>query len=223
MKTEPIHVVIVDDHPVYSEGMRQLLESYKDIKVLFTALNGLDLMAQLKAQQPDIILMDLDMDQMDGEEAYGLVSLKYPHISVIINTAHFNSSFVIRFLRKQVPGIISKTWPIQKIVDSVRSVYHHGHYFDDTISLIMKKNITESANTEVQSNRDDLGLNIQELQVLKLMCVYCPTLQIADKLNRSPKTIDWNRNSIWRKTGVKSGNIPELILWALQHDVLTII
>jgi DNA-binding NarL/FixJ family response regulator len=89
MKEDLIQIAIVDDHPAYCEGMKILLEKYKDIKVMFIALNGVELMTQLKIQQPDIILMDLDMDSMDGEEAYDLVSAKYPGISVIINTKYF--------------------------------------------------------------------------------------------------------------------------------------
>ncbi len=222
MKEDIIQIAIVDDHPAYCEGLKILLETFKDIKVLFIAFDGLEMMEQLKTQRPHLILMDLDMDGMDGEEACELISTKYPEINVIINTSHYNPSFVLRFMKKDIPAIISKTWLTPKIIEAIRSVHHDGHYFDDSVSLMMKKSIAASAKEPVQQDREDLGLNVQELQVLKLMCMWYSTAEIAAKLYRAPKTIDWNRNQIWKKTGITSGNISELIIWSLKKGILAV-
>jgi DNA-binding NarL/FixJ family response regulator len=88
--------------------------------------------------------------------------------------------------------------------------------------MIMQKSIADSAGEPVQQDRNDIGFNVQELQVYKLMCMRYSSAHISEKLNRAPKTIDSIRNHIWKKTGIKSGNIPELIIWGLKRGILTV-
>ena len=220
---EKINVAIVDDHIPFREGLVALFEKkYGDLKVLFEAGNGLEVMEKLKAQTPDVILMDLEMGQMNGEEAYDLICQRYPDINVIILTGHFNDSFVVRFVKKHVPAILSKTIPTSKIVEAIRQVHLNGHYFDDAVSEIMAGAIADSANETDTKDRPDINFNFQEIQVLKLMCLGYTTKQIADKTHRAKRTVDSNRNSIWSKTNIKSKAIPELIMFGLKHKILSV-
>lgn len=217
-----INIAIADDHVPFREGLIALLERYNDLKILFDVDNGLQVMEKLKSQTPDIILMDLDMGGMSGEETYDLIVQKYPEICVIILTGHFNDSFVVRFIKKEVPCILSKTVPTKKIVEAIRAVHLNGKYFDEAVSAIMAKSISDSANEKDAVERPELDLNFQEIQVLKLMCLGFSSKKIAEKLHRSERTVDYNRNCIWRKTKIENKSISELILFALKHKIVTI-
>lgn len=219
---EKINIAIADDHVPFREGLLLLFEKFPDIKVLFDANNGIEVMDKLKTYSPDVILMDLDMDLMNGEETFDLIKQKYPEINVIILSGHFNDSFVVRFVKKQAPSILSKTTPIRKIVEAIRAVHLNGHYFDESVSLIMSKAISDSAKELETKDRPELDLNHQEIQVLKLMCIGYTSKQISEKMHRSERTIDYNRNCIWHKTDIKSKQIPELILFALKHKILSV-
>lgn len=219
---EKINIGIADDHVPFREGMIALFEKFTEIKVLFDVNNGVEVMEKLKSHTPDIILMDLDMEGMNGEEAFDLIKQKYPEINVIILTGHFNDSFVVRFIKKQAPSILSKTTPIKKIIEAIKGVHANGHFFDEAVSLIMSRAISDSAKEIETKDRPELDLNHQELQVLKFMCIGYSTKQIADKMHRSDRTIEYNRNCIWHKTDIKSKSIPELILFGLKHKILAI-
>ncbi|PBQ33665.1 hypothetical protein CNR22_18405 [Sphingobacteriaceae bacterium] len=217
-----ISLAIADDHTPFREGLMSLFEKYSDLRVVFDANDGGEVMEKLKTHSPDIVLMDLDMNGMNGEETLELIKQKYPEIKVIILTGHFNESFVVNFIKKQVPAILSKTMLTKKIVEAIRTVYTTGHYFDETVSEIMAKAIADSANDLNSKTKNEVNLNFQEIQVLKLMCLGLATKKIADKLHRSERTIDYNRNCIWHKTNIESKSISELILYALKHRILTI-
>lgn len=219
---EKINIAIADDHTSVREGLISLLEKFDDIRVIFDANNGLEVMEKLKIHKPDIILMDLDMEGMNGEETFELIKEKYPKIRVIILTGHFNESFVVRFIKKQISSILSKTTSIKKIVDAIRMVHKNGNHFDESVSAIMARAIADSASDPDVNARPDINLNIQEMQVLKLMCLGYSTKQIADKVRRSDRTIDSNRNSIWHKTAIKSKQVPDLILFALKHKIISV-
>jgi len=220
---DKINIAIVDDHTPFREGLISLFEKFADLKVVFQGSNGNEVMDKLKTQAPDIILMDLSMDGMNGEEAFDLIKQKYPEIKVIILTGNFNDSFVVRFIKKEVPSILSKTTPTKKIVEAIRLVYKNGRYYDEAVSAIMAKSIADSAMETEPKERPELALNFQEIQVLKLMCLGYSTKKIAEKLHRAERTIDYNRNSIWHKTKIESKSIQELTLFALKHKVLTIL
>lgn len=220
--SQKINIAIVDDHIPFREGLISLFEKFPELNVLFDAGDGNEVMAKLKHHTPDVILMDLDMKGMDGEETFDLLKQKYPDISVIILTGHFNESFVVRFIKKQVPSILSKTTPTRKIVDAIKAVYTNGHFFDEAVSLIMSKAISDSANETDVKDRPELNLNFQEIQVLRLMCLGYSTKKIADKVRRAERTIDYNRSCIWHKTGIESKSISELILYALRFKIVTI-
>ena len=220
---DKITIAIADDHVPFREGLIALFEKYNDLKVLFDVDNGHQVMEKLKNHTPDIILLDLDMGGMSGEETFDLIRQKYPEINVIIVTGHFNDSFVIRFVQKQVPCILSKTLPTKKIVEAIRAVHQNGKYINEAVAEIMWKAISDSANEKETTARPELDLNFQEVQVLKLMCLHYSTKRIADKLLRAERTIEYNRNCIWHKTGIVSKSIPELILWALKYNILSIL
>lgn len=219
---EKINIAIADDHVPFREGLISLFSRYPELKVMFDASDGKEVLEKLKAYTPDVILMDLDMRGIDGEEAFDIIKQKYPEISVIILTGHFNDSFVVRFIKKQVPCILSKTTPTRKIVEAIQAVHKHGHYFDEAVSLIMSKAISDSANDSESKDHPELDLNQQEIQVLKLMCLGYPSKKIAEKLHRADRTVDYNRNCIWNKTHIESKSISELILYALKHKILSI-
>jgi len=183
----------VDDHTPFREGLISLFEKFADLKVVFQGSNGNEVMDKLKSHEPDIIL-----------------------------TGHFNDSFVLRFIKKKVPSILSKTTPTKIIVEAIRLVHKNGRYYDEAVSAIMAKSIADSAMDSEIKERPELDLNFQEIQVLKLMCLGYSSKQIAEKVHRAERTGDYNRNCIWNKAQIKSKSVSELILFALKHKILTI-
>jgi DNA-binding NarL/FixJ family response regulator len=216
---EKIGIAIVDDHPSVADGLAGLLTRFPDMTVKFTANDGEEMLEKLKHEAVSIVLLDLQMPRLDGDEAFKILTERYPSIRVIIFTNSFSPSIVFRYLRQNAASIISKTWSIHKIAEIIRAVHDKGEHVDESISALIKNFLGKS---DQGIDRPDLKLNLLEIRILKLICTGYTTSEIAKLLGRSEKTITWHRNHIWQTTGVTSGDVDQLTLYALRHNIVTV-
>ncbi|KIC62713.1 response regulator transcription factor [Chryseobacterium taiwanense] len=217
-----IRIAIVDDHKLFRQGIRSIIDTASDIEIVFEADNGVDCMNKLKRTHngPTIILMDLEMPEMDGLQLQEIISRDFPDIKVIIISLHSNQRIMARMIQQGASGYLLKNCEKEEMLEAIKSTYNNGFYINQQTLLALK----ESHATKIPK-RDLLGYEVEisnrEVEVLKLLCSQFNTNEIAEKLFISPRTVEGHRNNLLIKTGAR--NTAGLIIFAIKNKYFDIL
>jgi two-component system, NarL family, nitrate/nitrite response regulator NarL len=209
-----IRVIVVDDHAILRDGIRSLLDRQADITVVAEASNGREALDRVHEHQPDIVLMDITMPEMNGLEATRLIKSEYPDIKVLILTQHDNQEYVDPLLQAGASGYVLKRSGGREVVTAIRQVYEEGAYLEGSI--------TNQLLHEYSSFSNDPGppqhLTAREKEVLNYLITGMSNKEIAYLLGISPKTVSVHRSSLMTKFNVR--NSIELLRYVEEHNLL---
>lgn len=219
--SELIKIVLADDEELFRKGLLFLLEREPNIEVLYEASNGQELVDHLKIceEYPDIILMDLKMPFLNGVEATKLIHKEYPNINIIALTSYNTESFIANMINVGASSYLVKSASPQEMLNTIKEVAHKGFYYNEAVMRVIHKDII-SATKNTKSTLDEDFLTGREKEVLELICKQFSTLEIADKLSISPRTVEGHRNNLLLKT--QSRNVAGLVVYAIQNKIITI-
>ena len=218
-QTEPIKVLIADDHVLYRAGVKTALSTKNDIKVIAEADNGMHLLNMLKIIQPDVILVDIQMPVMDGIGALPEIKKNWPHIKVIMLTMMDDHSMITRLMELGANSYLSKTSDSEIIYEAIKTCYEQEYYFNTLTNkalltnLKIRNTITPQKIVQLEANLSD-----KDILILKLMCEEKSTKEIADIVDLSPRTVEAIRDKLKVKTGAKS--TAGLIMYAVKNNLL---
>ncbi len=222
LKTEnssPINVIIADDHVLYRAGVKTALSSKKDIKVIAEADNGSHLLMLLKAVQPDVILLDIQMPIMDGITALPEIKKLYPHIKIIMLTMMDDHSMITKLMELGANSYLTKTSDSEIIYEAIKTCHEQEYYFNSLTNQALLNNLRQKNVTlPHRIMAADAHLTDKELTVLKLMCEEKSTREIAAAVELSPRTVEAMRDKLKTKTGAKS--TAGLIMYAVKNKLL---
>src|SRR6186997_2508060 len=185
MSTKPetgsvINVIIADDHVLYRAGVKTALSSKKDIKIIAEADNGSHLLMLLKAVQPDVILLDIQMPIMDGVTALPEIKKLYPHVKVIMLTMMDDHSMITRLMELGDNSYLTKTSDSEIIYEAIKTCHEQEYYFNSLTNKALLNNLRqENPVLPEKLMMEDARLNDKEITVLKLMCEEKSTREIA--------------------------------------------
>ena len=174
---EQINIMIVDDHPVVRQGLRAMLSSEPDIRVQGMAASAREAMYLIEREQPDVVLMDLRMPEMEGIEAIKKLRFISPNIKILVLTNYGSDEYIVRATQAGAMGYLLKNTPQEEIVNAVRVVNSGERYVPKDIA----KRLFEAIGREELSPR--------ELEVLVLVARGCTNKEVAQKLFISDKTV----------------------------------
>jgi DNA-binding NarL/FixJ family response regulator len=192
---EPIKVMIVDDHTLFRQGLRRVLECYAEIQVIGEASGGKEAIAMVAELQPDVVLMDIKMPRMDGFESTGLLRESYPELVIIALTMYDGADYVLKMVNAGATGYMHKDIPADKLVDAIRHI--HEGIVPPFYLAVGAETLRELIATKVPGKE----LSSQDEQVLKLMAEGNSNKEIAMKLSVSDQTIKGYVRSIFQKLG----------------------
>ena len=210
-----ISVLIVDDHAILRDGIRSLLERQEGIKVVGEAGNGLKGLAQAGELQPDIVLMDVAMPEMNGLEATRQIKALYPQIRVLILTQHDNYEYIAPLLEAGASGYVLKRSGGREVVQAIRQVYEQGAFLEPSVA---RQVVEQYHAVDEQRDINARGLTEREREVLLLIAEGKSNKEIAGLLYISPKTVSVHRTNIMSK--LKVNNSFELIKFVTQNPAL---
>jgi DNA-binding NarL/FixJ family response regulator len=214
-----IKVIIADDHVLYRAGVKTALSSKKDMKVIAEADNGSHLLMLLKAIQPDVILLDIQMPIMDGIAALAEIKRLYPTIKVIMLTMMDDHSMITKLMELGANSYLTKTSDSEIIYEAIKTCHEQEYYFNSLTNKALLSNLRQKNPSLPQKLvPEDPKLSEKEITVLKLMCEEKSTREIAEAVELSPRTVEAIRDKLKVKTGSKS--TAGLIMYAVKHKLL---
>ncbi|KMK67506.1 response regulator transcription factor [Puniceibacterium sp. IMCC21224] len=203
----PIRVVVVDDHPMVAEGIEAILDSYDDIDVIATLSDGQQIIDQLFALSPDVILMDLNMPGLGGLSATEIILERRPQTRVLILSMHDSPEYISTALSHGARGYVLKDVPTDEIRRAIDVVMSGDHYLctGATGALMPQDNSREA-------------LTNREQTILLLLAQGKSNKEVALKLDISVRTVETHRKNLKRKLGIST--TAGLTRYALEHGVL---
>lgn len=211
-----ISVLIADDHSVVRDGLRLLLESQADLRVVGEVADGREAVEATLRLNPDVVVMDLAMPQLNGIDAATQILEKLDGTRIIMLSMHSTVEHVFRALQAGAMGYLRKESAGSEVVDAVRTVYAGRRYLSQKITeSVVDDYIRKRA---VDSPLDSLSQ--REREILQLLVEGRSGIEIAKQLHLSPKTVDTYRSRMMQKLGI--GDLPGLVKFALQHGLTTL-
>ena len=210
---KPIRVMVVDDHAVVRGGLATFLLAYEDLLLVGEAANGEEAVAECGVCNPDVILMDLVMPEMDGATATRLIRERFPNVQVIALTSFKEDDLVQGVLAAGAIGYLIKNVTADDLVDAIRAAYIGR----PTLSPEATRALIHSA-THVRVQPLGHDLTERERDVLRLMVTGMNNSQIADQLVVSRSTIKYHVSNILSKLQATSRT--EAVAYAIQQNLM---
>ena len=184
-----IHILVVDDHPLFREGIAAILEGQPDMSLVGQASDGREAIQQFRAHHPDVTLMDIQMPEMNGMDATIAICGEDPGARIIVLTTYMGDVQVIRALRAGARGYLLKNLLHKELLDTVRAVYAG------------KRAISPEISYELACHATDEALNPVEIEVLRLIAGGNANKEIAAQLSLTEETVKGRVRSILSKLG----------------------
>ncbi len=210
-----VRIVLADDHQVLREGICSLLEKQGNIEVVAQAENGRKAVRLVRDLQPDIIIMDIAMPDLNGIEAARQIKAESPEVKIIALSMHSDRRFVAEMLKAGANGYLLKNSAFQQLTNSIRTVMEGRNYLSPEIGEIVLddyiKKITANETSRVSP------LTSREREVLQLIAEGNSTKEIASNLSVSIKTADTHRQQVMKKLNCRS--VAELTKYAIREGI----
>ena len=215
--SNPIRIILVDDEILFRKGISFLLEREKNIDIIFEASQGCELISFLKENKnhPDIIILDVKMPGISGVEVTKTIHKDFPKIKIIALTSYDSRSFVANMVHEGAVCYLIKNATPQQLVTAINEVASKGFYYTDHVMKIIQEDILKGKRNK--SNFTANYLTVREIEVLQLICEQKNTIEIAEQLFISPRTVEGHRNNLLLKT--ESRNVAGLVVYAIQNEI----
>lgn len=212
-----IKIALVDDEVLFRKGIAFLLQREDNIEIIFEASNGEELLSNLENTEikPDIIVMDLKMPVLNGVEATKIIRKSFPDIKIIALTSYDTKSFIANMIQVGAVAYLIKNTTPKDLIHTINEVASKGFYYNDNVLKTIQETIVSSKNSK--GNLETSFLSPREIEILQLICQQKTTLEIADHLFLSPRTVEGHRNNLLLKT--ESRNIAGLVVYAIQNEI----
>ncbi len=206
---------MAEDHTSARQAYVSMLNDEENFLVTGHAENGLELLKLIEKDVPDIVITDLDMPVMNGIQLITELKVKFPKIKSIVLSMHDEDVYISELIMKGACAYLPKSCGLEDIITTINKVYTEGFYFNQTISRILLS--ASMQDKKLKQSLDEFDLSEREIIVLKLLCEEKSNQQIADELCVSTKTVDYHRQSIYRKTN--SDTIVGLVKYAIRKGI----
>lgn len=206
---------------VVRNGIKLLLESVPDFEVVAEASCGAETLKLLSdSVDPDIVMTDLNMANMDGFELLQQIRERYPAICVIVLTMLNSEQHVIKAFAAGATGYLVKNVSAEELIFAIQHIHRGGRYLCEEMSMALVDKMIEKVNASSQmADPSEFDLSAREMEVLELLGQGLTNLEISNKLFLSKRTVEGHRQNLIEKT--KAKNTPALIKFAVQHGLIT--
>ncbi|MBC8208271.1 MAG: response regulator transcription factor [Desulfobulbaceae bacterium] len=208
-----ISVLLCDDHTIIREGLKHLLETQPDIRVCGEAANGREAVQKTIDLEPDVLVLDIAMPEMNGLEAARQIRMARPKTRVIILSVYSTPEHICHALLTGIHGYILKESAGSELIEAIRAVSGHKTYFSKKIDMDEIRKMLRDQKDVSPLTR----LSQREREVLQFVVEGLSSVAIGTKLGLSPKTVETYRSRLMNKLGLS--DLPSLVKFALRHGI----
>jgi DNA-binding NarL/FixJ family response regulator len=213
-----IKVLVVDDHPVFREGLKLLLNSAGDVQVIGEADNGREAIQLAQQLRPDVILLDIAMPILNGIEASRQIMRDLPTARVLILSTYREDEFVRAALNHGVAGYVAKQSATKEVLDAIRQVHAKNNYFSASIAKRLNNMVRSRFQAGKTGEWDVAHLTSRETETLQLIAEGHGNKQIAAILGISVKTVEKHRQQLMEKLNLH--DIAGLTRYAISRGMV---
>jgi two-component system response regulator NreC len=228
---DTIKLMLVDDHDVVRTGLRSYLETQPGFEVIAEAKNGLQALEKAKEVQPDIVLMDITMPDMDGMETTLQLKKLYPDCQILVLTVHDDKQYFMKMLSVGASGYLTKQAAADELVAAIQAVAAGHVYLQPALARWLLEDYQQLAKTVALPTHEEVNskdkhavtldiLSERERQVLELVAEGLSNHDIGKNLALSPKTIARHRERIMKKLNIHSRT--ELVKFAIRTGLISL-
>jgi NarL family two-component system response regulator LiaR len=212
---DKLSIILVDDHQLFREGLKSLLESFDYVEHVREAPNGKEFLQMLKTTLPDVVFMDIEMPEMDGITATRKAIEAFPQLNVVALSMYGNENYYTQMINAGAKGFILKNSGIQDVENAIQNVMSGNNYFSHEIFQRLIHGLGRK-----QQKSSSAGLSTREEEIVLLICKGLSNQEIADKLYLSKRTVDKHRENILHKT--QSKNTAGIVMYAVKNGIVEV-
>jgi DNA-binding NarL/FixJ family response regulator len=213
----PVRILLADDHTVMRNGLRLLLERQPHLQVVGEAADGRQAVALCETVNPDVVVMDIAMPNLNGIEAARQIVNRNPRTAIAILSMHSDESYVIRALKAGARAYLLKDSAEADLLAAVRALTDGKSFFSPAISKILVEDYMRQLESRGAEDTYELLTN-REREILQLLAEGRTNKEVANMLNLSLYTVETHRAHILQKLNLHS--VPELILYAVRKGII---
>lgn len=216
--TRPLRILIADDHDVMREGTRAVIEREEGWEVCGTAATGREAVAEAIRLQPDIVIMDMSMPDLNGLDAAVQIKRRLSSSEILIFTAHETDELIREVFKIGVKSFIFKSEAHTCLIDAIRALSQHKPFFTNKVSEILFADILNRPGQGVNGTAPGQRLSAREREIVQLLAEGKSNKVVADALGISVRTAETHRANILRKLSLDS--IAGLVRYAIRNKMI---
>ncbi len=217
--TELIKIAIADDHKIFRDGIKMALADKEDLKMLWEAEDGKEMMHKIAVKKPDVLLMDIRMPEMDGINALQILRKEYGSVKIIVLTMYDDEQMVNKMMEMGANAYLTKTTDPQEIYEAILTCVNEDFYFNDLVNKALLGKLQLKKNQR-QNNIKDIPVTFseKEIRIIQLLAEDMSTDDISKVIFLSPRTIESIRQGLKTKADVKT--IAGLVMYAVRNGLI---
>ena len=214
-----IKLAIADDHKIFRDGIKMALSDKQNLKMLWEAEDGKDMMHKISIKKPDVLLMDIRMPEIDGINAIQIIRKEYEEIKIIVLTMYDDQQMISKMMEMGANAYLTKTTDPEEIYEAILTCMNDDFYFNELVNkavmgrLMQKKNVRQHYGTTVP-----ISFSEKEIKILQLLAEDKTTEEISKIIFLSPRTIETIRQNMKAKVNAKT--IGGLIMYGMRNKLI---
>lgn len=212
MSNREIKIALVDDHTLFRNGLRGLIDGKRNCRVVAEASDGANFLENEEAMSADVVFMDIAMPQLSGDKATMMALERNPNLKIICLSMFGDEKYYSMMIEAGAKGFLLKDSPVEEVFSAIESVMNDEEYICSEVMQAFSRAMLRKEENDLLSER--------EIDVLLGICRGLSTQEIADKLFLSKRTVDTHRANILEKTG--SNNTASLVVYAIKNNLVEI-
>lgn len=219
--SKKIRILIADDEVLFRKSVSFLLQKEENIDIVYEASTGTEIINFLKTEKkhPEIILMDLNMPDLNGVETTKIIQKEFPLIKIIALTSYSTKCFIANMIKIGAVGYLVKSATPTEVIATINEVHKKGYFYDEIVLNIINDGELSEENLVANKPEESL-LSEREREILRLICFQLSSIQIAEMLQISTRTVENHRLNLLVKT--RSKNIAGMVVYAIQFKIINL-